>query len=413
MTVLVNTIESFERSLLTLRQSPQWAVDIETYVLPEYRGKATALDVHRSNISICSVQGFDPPTEVYVLDFIALENEIDNFKEIFFEVMSSREHIVAHNLSFELMFFKKYFGKYPTNGWCTRIGSQLIANATGNRYYRSASGFSLKDVCRDFLLVHLEGKGAVQISDWSVRPLTTEMIEYAANDVYYLPELKKMFLDILEPALPKIEGYTPGEPFGLGMGNIVDLEMQFCKVEAECQYNGFPINRELTYKFEEALLNATNNSGETMRIAGELCKEFNLSTQYPNDFESDYQVPTQESLKTLNNPKKVTQLINDFIAPTDTSEGAVLRRIVDLLDSVVKSNTNDLFYSEEEEKKFEQFLELEEVEAVDKHKAAQLLVKYKQLAKQSSMRLSKYIHPTTGRIHYSLNSLGAATGRCS
>ena len=65
--------------------------------------------------------------------------------------------------------------------YCTKIAHKLVRP--------SAQSHGLKAICRELLGVELAKEQ--QLSDWGVEQLSEEQMQYAANDVLYLHELKE------------------------------------------------------------------------------------------------------------------------------------------------------------------------------------------------------------------------------
>ena len=71
--------------------------------------------------------------------------------------------------------------------WCTKIASKLA------RTYTDRHG--LKDLCRELLGKDIDKSS--QSSDWGNAELSTKQLEYAAQDVLYLHQLKARLEEIL------------------------------------------------------------------------------------------------------------------------------------------------------------------------------------------------------------------------
>lgn len=412
---LIDTIPKYLSTINVLTNYSEFAIDTETYVLPQYKNQYRALDVHNSSISTFQILPKDTNT-VYVFDFITLEKLKFNKQLFFEEVLRKAKILLAHNSSFEAKFIKKYFGELLHNFWCTRVASQLINNAFGSKFSKSASGNSLEDLCRDYLSVKLIGKDTVRVEDWYPRPLSRAQVEYAATDTIYLFQLKDILESTICTPFPDPENYDPDLPWGLGMGEILDLEMQFISVEAECEYNGLPANSVLTNSFENTLWDDKTESGYLLKLGGELADNLGLVTYIPMGLDADYKVPPRNVMRKFNSPEKLKEIINTHIGPTDSAEGKVVTRIVELIESLHSNNSgeaSDSFYSKDEEEAYKELIYLTDEEIHSRSNKAKLLIKYKQYFKQAGMKLSKYINNTTGRVHYNFNSLGTATGRSS
>ena len=85
-----------------------------------------------------------------------------------------------HFARFDVAIIKKYLGIDCPNIYCTKIVSRLA------RTYTDKHG--LKHLCRE--LIGIEISKQFQSSDWGAEELSTEQMNYAANDVYYLHKLK-------------------------------------------------------------------------------------------------------------------------------------------------------------------------------------------------------------------------------
>jgi ribonuclease D len=97
----------------------------------------------------------------------------------FWEVLADGSHVtVAHSVREELLFCYRAIGRKPANLFDTQIAAGLI----GLEYPCSFGNLNVK-----LLDVKLP-KGETR-SDWRVRPLTSNQIDYALNDVIYLKPL--------------------------------------------------------------------------------------------------------------------------------------------------------------------------------------------------------------------------------
>jgi DNA polymerase I-like protein with 3'-5' exonuclease and polymerase domains len=425
---LIETLTAYESCLLSLQTYSTLAVDLETYVLPAHRGlKATALDPHVSSISTIQMLGVEtepsplegepPPSKektpkgltTYILDLIALEKE-GYAKESLLDFLKSKETLIAHNATFEIKFLRKYLGETLTNFWCTKVASTLISNAFGNQFYRTISSHSLASLCKDYLNVTLTGKGKVQQEDWSTRPLRLEQLEYASRDVIYLPQLKAIFEATLYPDLPDPDTYRKGDVWGLGMRYITDLEMRFLAPAAEGEYNGFPFNKQGMMRLEQTVQDDELRTGEIYKLSGELAQALGLSYEYSLAGEP-YPIATPKSRTALNSPIFIQKVVKEHLnLDLASSESRILARIIELLDQI-QGNDDPEYSSEEEELVYLELAQLEKLELQQKGDLLKNILLYKRLAKMISMKLTACAHPLTGRIHYSLNTVGAATGR--
>ncbi len=85
-----------------------------------------------------------------------------------------------HFARFDVAIMKAYLGVDCPNVYCTKIASKLV------RTYTDKHG--LRHICRELLGVEISKQ--YQSSDWGAAELSTEQLNYAASDVYYLHKLK-------------------------------------------------------------------------------------------------------------------------------------------------------------------------------------------------------------------------------
>lgn len=422
--IYIRTIEDCVKQIEALSQFEELAADTETYVLPKYKnmGIGSALDPHTASISLLILRPQEGPTRIF--DLIELERA-DYDRTLLLQLLQSRKTLIYFNARFDVKFLLAYFGVLLRNSCCVRLLAKLIANAVGSKFGRM-TGHSLKDVCRDYLGIHMTGKGEEQVSDWYARPdfdnpedeyatlMWNDKLVYGCGDVEHLFQLREMMLETLTLPLPKTllipEGSETG-PFGLGMSRVVETEMEMIAVTAEMEYNGLPTSRELLGQIQAAIYDETTGEGELMELASKLCAEFGLEA-YPSPW-CDYMMPTAPSLKALNNPNKLKSLISQRIGvQLDNVQASVLERMIDLLDELGKTGEVE-FVDEDEAELFGELRMLEESVVMQTCDLARLVVKYKQLEKQRAMNLLKYINPVTGAICSNFDQLGAATGRSS
>ena len=95
---------------------------------------------------------------------------------------------IFHYARFDLAIIKKYLGVMPAPVYCTKIASKIA------RTYTDKHG--LKEICKELLNVEISKQQ--QSSDWGKPDLTKNQINYAANDVLYLHELKSRLDEILK-----------------------------------------------------------------------------------------------------------------------------------------------------------------------------------------------------------------------
>ncbi len=93
-----------------------------------------------------------------------------------------------HFARFDVAIMKKYLGVDCHNIYCTKIASKLA------RTYTDKHG--LKHICRELIGVDISKQ--CQSSDWGAEELSSEQLNYAASDVYYLHKLRVILDKMLE-----------------------------------------------------------------------------------------------------------------------------------------------------------------------------------------------------------------------
>jgi ribonuclease D len=86
--------------------------------------------------------------------------------------------VVFHDADYDLRLLHQDYGWHVTNIFDTRIAAQLLG----------IKSFGLAALLQQYFDVKLDKKH--QRADWSMRPLTQDMLEYAAQDTRYLLQLK-------------------------------------------------------------------------------------------------------------------------------------------------------------------------------------------------------------------------------
>jgi ribonuclease D len=91
---------------------------------------------------------------------------------------SKAVEVVFHDADYDLRLLHQDYGWHVTNIFDTRVASQLLG----------IKSFGLAALLQQYFDVKLDKKH--QRADWSMRPLTADMLQYAAQDTRYLLQLK-------------------------------------------------------------------------------------------------------------------------------------------------------------------------------------------------------------------------------
>ena len=94
--------------------------------------------------------------------------------------------IVFHDADYDLRLLQQDYGWQVRNVFDTRVAAQLLG----------IKAFGLAALLEQFFSVKLDKKH--QRADWSMRPLTKDMLDYAAQDTMYLPALRDELKSQLE-----------------------------------------------------------------------------------------------------------------------------------------------------------------------------------------------------------------------
>lgn len=144
------------------------AVDTETM----------GLNPHRD--PLCLVQLSAGDGEAHIVQLDRNSYNAPNLKAVLSDQKKTK---IFHFARFDIAIIKKYLEIDCTPVYCTRTASRLV------RTYTDRHG--LRECCRELLGVELNKQQ--QSSYWGAEELTSEQLEYAANDVYHLHALMAEF----------------------------------------------------------------------------------------------------------------------------------------------------------------------------------------------------------------------------
>ncbi len=97
----------------------------------------------------------------------------------------AKKPLIGHGLDYDLRMLKRE-GFRPLAIYDTMLAAQLLGR----------SAFGLAALIRDHFGVDIPKEG--QKADWSRRPLAQDLVDYAAQDTFYLPALHQLLSDELE-----------------------------------------------------------------------------------------------------------------------------------------------------------------------------------------------------------------------
>jgi ribonuclease D len=168
MAALVETQAELERLFGRLRGESLLAVDTEAASFHRHRDRVYLLQVSSRN-------------ETAVVDPLAV-GSLGPLGEV---LADPGIEIVFHDADYDLRLLHHEYGYRAAALFDTRIAAQLL----------NEPGVGLAALLEKYLGVRLDKR--YQRADWSARPLSPEMLEYAAADTRHLPELRDLLRDRL------------------------------------------------------------------------------------------------------------------------------------------------------------------------------------------------------------------------
>ena len=138
-----------------------------------------------NNDRLCLVQISDKEGNSHIVQFIKNCYDAPNLRKILEDKNILK---IFHYARFDIAVIKKNLGIMCESIYCTKIASKLARTFTDRH--------GLKDLCKDLLKIDINKHN--QTSDWGHDSLTESQLEYAANDVIYLHEIKNKLDKIIK-----------------------------------------------------------------------------------------------------------------------------------------------------------------------------------------------------------------------
>jgi ribonuclease D len=160
---LIQTAADLEALADRLRREPLLAVDTEAASFHRYLDRVYLLQVSSRH-------------ETAVVDPLAT----GGLEPIGALLANPDVEIVFHDADYDLRLLYREYGFTARNLFDTRVAAQLL----------NEPGIGLAALLEKHLGVRLDKR--FQRADWSARPLSPPMLEYAASDTYYLPQLRDL-----------------------------------------------------------------------------------------------------------------------------------------------------------------------------------------------------------------------------
>jgi ribonuclease D len=158
---LIETQADLERLFQRIRTEPLIALDTEAASFHRFRDRVYLLQLSSRQ-------------ETAVVDPLSISS-LAPLGEL---LLDPKIEIVFHDADYDLRLLSHEYGLRAANLFDTRIAAQLL----------NEPGVGLAALLEKYLGVRLDKR--YQRADWSARPLTPEMLEYAAADTRHLPLLR-------------------------------------------------------------------------------------------------------------------------------------------------------------------------------------------------------------------------------
>jgi ribonuclease D len=158
---LIETQADLERLFQRIKPEPLIALDTEAASFHRFRDRVYLLQLSSRQ-------------ETAVIDPLS----ISSLAPLGDLLLDPKIEIVFHDADYDLRLLGHEYGLRATNLFDTRIAAQLL----------NEPGVGLAALLEKYLGVRLDKR--YQRADWSARPLTPEMLEYAAADTRHLPLLR-------------------------------------------------------------------------------------------------------------------------------------------------------------------------------------------------------------------------------
>lgn len=145
-------------------------------------GTSVAIDTETMGLNpardrLCLVQLSSGDGNAHLVQFMPGQYDAPNLKAM---LKDQKIQKLFHFGRFDIASMKAYLHVDSTPVYCTKIASRLARTFTDKH--------SLKELCKELLGVELSKQQ--QSSDWGAPNLSEEQMQYAANDVLYLHQLK-------------------------------------------------------------------------------------------------------------------------------------------------------------------------------------------------------------------------------
>ena len=144
--------------------------------------EAMGLNNHRDRL--CMIQLADELKKIHLVHFKNRDFNAPNLTKVLTDASRVK---IFHYARFDLAIIQKYLKIEMKEVFCTKIASKLCRTYT--QYH------SLMELCSEYIEVKISKQQ--QCSDWGSSNLTKKQLNYAAQDVRYLHEIRDKLTSIL------------------------------------------------------------------------------------------------------------------------------------------------------------------------------------------------------------------------
>ena len=166
---LIDTQDQLDGVIAAMARAPRVAVDTEAASFHRYRDRVYLLQLSTHELTA-------------VVDPLAV-TDLGAFGAL---LADPSIEVVFHDADYDLRLLAQEYGYRATRLFDTRVAAQLL----------NEPGVGLAALLEKYLAVRLDKR--FQRADWSARPLSAGMLEYAAADTHHLLELRDILRGKLE-----------------------------------------------------------------------------------------------------------------------------------------------------------------------------------------------------------------------
>ncbi|CDW82708.1 3-5 exonuclease family protein [Stylonychia lemnae] len=266
----IDSADKLQEILQNLYRYNVLGIDLENHHLNSYNG------------FLCLIQITTPNYETYLIDCLKLREDVKTYLGAIFE--SSNTLKVFHGcVNSDIAWLQRDFGFATVNVFDTQEAYKKLFKGQ-----RVSLLHLWQTYCKDRVKITKDQKNQFQQADWSARPLTKEMLDYAAHDSHYLIyialRLQQNFenqnkLQELDEVCKEVNEKTVNAKYALRQDQFKPDETY--KVQFRKIVDGFDPNNEEFLKIEfifKGIYNLRENIAEQVdKNPDELC---DISTLY-------------------------------------------------------------------------------------------------------------------------------------